>query len=113
MIPTLNQSKCLRMLEEWARSPMNARPVESLPDGGAIVTVTQWLTVHETDDYLTKLVLLAHRDGLTVVIRPSGPFLEVIVRVPAGDPPSLTILRRHAHKGRLLGAYAHEKGDGK
>lgn len=112
MIPTLNQSKCLKMLEEWLgfghfkwteTTPSSA--AMRLPDGIDMAS-------------LTSLLLYAHKHGVcvTIVAHNEGG-LAVGVHVPASDPPSLTKLRRRAHAGRLsgavlLGAYAKERKEG-
>lgn len=102
MIPTLNQSKCLRMLEEWSGGVQELGLRRLVHEDCVHVNWLHALDTGGASDDLTRLVLLAHRDGLAVLVKAVAPdeFL-LAVRVPPSDPPSLTKLRRRAHAGRL------------
>lgn len=111
MIPTLNQSKCLRMLEEWAKNfPAAEKPQIEEDLDAAFVNIEHSLTF----EAMTELVLLSHLHGVIgfVYARSCGG-IQVCVQTSICDPPSLTKLRRRAHKDRLLGAYAKERKGGR
>lgn len=110
MIPTLNQSKCLRMLEEWTGRHKQSNEPKLCGDGIVALQTHRGLYMEE----LTNLVLLAHLHGVTVgVLAAHSHLVEIIARVPESDPPSLTKLRRRAHAGRLSVSYAKEREEGK
>lgn len=110
MTPTLNQSKCLRMLEEWQKGSPHLWQLSSSNSDSACLSISEPLSLED----MTALVLLCHRDGLSCRLSQSMdefPYVEVFP--VKSDPPSLTKLRRRAHAGRvLLGSYAKERKEG-
>jgi hypothetical protein len=96
------------MLEEWENATIKRREPK-LNENGSVDFVTDLGFSFED---ITLLVLLGHSYGVRVTLGIiEGLKIHVRLHVPKSDPPSLTKLRRAAHRDRV-GSYAKERKEG-
>jgi hypothetical protein len=112
-IPTIKQGRCIRMLQDWAGGVQALGAHRLVGEESVHVLWPHMVDVGGAGDDLTRLILLAHRDGIAVCLQATAPGeMLIAARAVESDRPSLTKLRRRAHGDRVMGYSVKERKEG-